>query len=446
MSELIRTGYTPYNIMIKPAGSLCNLDCRYCYYLDKADLFVNGIRQNHDKNFWENFVQNYISTQSSTNVSFVWQGGEPALMGLDFYKWIVEIQKKHAGNKKIENVFQTNGTLLNREWCSFLAENKFLVGISVDGPQNLHDIFRYNKQGKSSFKEVMNSIELLRKCNVDFNTLTTVNSLNVKYPLEVYQFLKEIGSQFLQFMPVVERISGLDKKNRPTILHPNDGDNLSVTEWSVNSLDYGKFLNSVFDQWVKKDVGKIYVQMFDVTLANWYGENPGLCVFSKHCGDNLIMEHQGNLYQCDHFVFKENYLGKFPENDLLEAAKSVEQITFGLNKEKLLPGECRDCEFLFACHGECPKNRIIRSKTGEPGLNYLCEGLKLFFQHVKPSMDYMLNELKNQRPPANIMKTFKTIAPPPPFANHKAAKVKVGRNELCPCGSGKFYKNCCRNK
>ncbi|MCU0461211.1 MAG: anaerobic sulfatase-maturation protein [Bacteroidales bacterium] len=426
--------------MLKPAGPVCNLDCTYCYYLEKKKLYPGKTDFRMSEEMLEEFTRQYIEANDIPVVTFVWQGGEPTLLGIDFFRKAMEFQKKYAGGKAIENAFQTNGTRLNEEWCSFLKDNNMLVGISIDGPEHIHDKFRKTASGGASFKRVMKGIEILQKKRVEFNTLSCVNNYSVHFPGETYSFLKSIGSVFMQFLPIVERKAGLQPDNLLTLVPNNYSGSAEITDWSVRGPDYGKFLTGIFDDWVRSDVGRYYVQIFDTTLANWVGEMPGICVFAGTCGDAMVMEHNGDLFSCDHYVYPEYFLGNISEKPLSEMFKSQRQFDFGIDKRNTLPRYCLICDVRFACHGECPKHRIARTPDGEKGLNWLCEGYKTFFHHVGPYMDFMAKELNNKRAPANVMQWIK---------NKESQVVKPsspGRNDPCPCGSGKKFKNCCALK
>ncbi len=444
MDYLIPTRGLAFNVMTKPVGSVCNLRCTYCYYLEKKHLYPGALsRMSHET--LEKFIKQYIEAQKVPAVTFVWQGGEPSLAGLDFYKTVIQLQKKYANGKHIENAFQTNGMLIDDAWCEFFKENNFLVGISIDGPENLHNAFRMDASGKDSWKIVMNGIRLLHKHHVEFNTLTTVNRISGDHPLAIYRFLKEIGSGFIQFLPVAEIISSDNEANNGLhLITPAHKGKKEVTEWSVMPEQYGKFLITIFDEWVRNDVGRYFVQLFDVTLANWVGQMPGLCVFSETCGDALVMEHNGDVYSCDHFVYPEYFLGNVHNIPLAEMAFSQRQIQFGQEKLTKLPQFCMECEYRFACHGECPKHRWDKTPDGEEGLNYLCKAYKMFFGHVHPYMQYMADQLAKKQAPANVMNWIKQNE-----QNHLAIQKKqmmVGRNDPCPCGSGKKFKNCCMGK
>jgi len=431
---------TAFNVMVKPAGPVCNLDCTYCYYLEKRKLYPGKADFKMTEELLEEYTRNYIEAQNVPLVTFTWQGGEPTLMGIDFFRKAIELQKKYAGGKRIDNAFQTNGTRLNDEWCKFFSDNNILVGVSIDGPEHNHDHFRKTPSGGPSFKRVMKGIELLQRNKVEFNTLSVVNNYNVHFASETYRFLKSIGSVFLQFLPVVERRTEPSSENILSLVS-NEFDGIAkVTDWSVRGKDFGNFLIEVFNEWVRSDVGRYYVQIFDATLANWVDEMPGICVFAGTCGDAMVMEHNGDVFSCDHFVYPEYYLGNIKETPLVEMARSQRQFDFGIDKRNKLPRYCLRCEVRFACHGECPKHRFISTPDGEPGLNWLCEGYKLFFNHVSPYMDFMAKELSNKRAPANIMQWIK---------NKESQVIKPaapGRNDPCPCGSSKKFKNCCAGK
>ena len=395
----------PMYVMLKPVGSKCNLDCDYCYYLEKENLYEkrNPVMS---KELLEKFIKQYIESQTMPEIMFTWHGGETLMRPLSFYKRAVELQKQYARGRHIDNSIQTNGTLLNDEWCKFFKENNFLVGISIDGPKEFHDAYRRDKMGRPSFHRVMKGIELLKKHEVEFNCLAVVNDYNVDYPLEFYNFFKEIGCQYIQFTPIVERI-----RKQPSLLKlataKQTDDEVDLAPYTVPADKWGNFLCAIFDEWIKEDVGKIFIQIFDSTLANWVGEQPGVCTMAKTCGHAGAMEFNGDVYSCDHFVFPEYRLGNIYNKTLTSMMYSDEQMKFGNDKFDSLPKQCRECDFLFACYGECPKNRFINDKYGNEGLNYLCEGYYKFFSHVAPYMDFMKKELQAQRPPANVMQWAK---------------------------------------
>jgi uncharacterized protein len=325
-------------------------------------------------------------------------------MGIDFFRKAVAFQKKYGNGKRIENAFQTNGTLINEDWCHFFKENNFLVGISVDGPREIHNGHRVNFNGKASFDEVIKTIRLFQKHQVEFNTLTVVHNDNSQKPLEIYNFLKSAGSGFIQFIPIVERIWHIAGENELKLVGPEVESAVSVTDWSVKPADYGNFLITIFDEWVRKDVGKCFIQLFDVTLANWTGHSPGLCVFDETCGNAMVLEYNGDLYSCDHFVYPHHKLGNINETTMRSMAQSFRQNEFGNSKLLKLPTYCIDCEYRFACHGECPKHRFEYTPEGQRGLNYLCKAYKMFFTYVHPYMQYMSDELAAGRAPENVMR------------------------------------------
>ena len=370
---------SPLYVMLKPVGSRCNLACKYCYYLDKGKLYPE--QEPLSEELLETFIRQYIEAQTMPEVLFTWHGGEPLLQPLSFYRKALELQQRYARGRQIDNCLQTNGTLLTDEWCEFLRENRFLVGISIDGPQTYHDAYRCR-----SFDKVLRGIRLLQKHNVEWNAMATVNHLNADDPVGFYRFFKEIGCQYLQFTPVVER----DSREQ-------------ITDTSVTPEQWGRFLCGVYDEWKREDIGRIFVQLFDATLANWAGEPPGICSMSPTCGRAAVMEANGDVYSCDHFVFPEYRLGNIRQQSLTEMLYGERQQQFGRNKHAGLPRQCRECRFLFACHGECPKNRFLKDKYGEPGLNYLCAGYQQFFAHVATDMDFMKAELDAGRSPANLM-------------------------------------------
>lgn len=392
---------TAFSAMIKPAGSVCNLGCRYCYYLDKASLYEN--RQSiMDDELLETTIKQYIQANDIPQIMFVWHGGEPLIAGLDFYKKAVDLQRQYANGKQIENVLQTNGMLIDEAWCRFFAEHRFLIGISIDGPASVHDAYRRNKAGEVTFDKVMNAIELMKKYWVEFNTMSVVSRASEGKAIEIYRFLKSIGSSFMQFLPALEHVRISDKTGKPLIVPPGTPDSV-MAEWSVSAKGYGRFLNDIFDEWVLTDVGRYFVQMFDVALAQWVGVPPALCAFADTCGDTLVIEHNGDVYSCDHFVYPEYRLGNIKDHNLKSLYQKKEQFRFGMDKRNTLPSECLNCRYYFACRGECPKHRFEQSADGEPNKNALCEGFKLFFKHVDPYMKYMADLLREQKPPALVM-------------------------------------------
>jgi uncharacterized protein len=396
-----------FHIMTKPIGPICNLDCSYCFYLEKEKLYQGTTRWKMPREVLEYYIKEYIAAQPLDEVNFAWQGGEPTLLGVEFFREVVALEQKHAAGKAIHNALQTNGTLIDDEWGAFLAENRFLVGLSIDGPRHMHDHYRVDKGGAPTFDRVMRGLGKLKQHGVEFNTLTVVNRHNSHFPLDVYRFLKEIGSGFMQFIPVVERKAAQPGADGLVLIQPScdaeDGA-AQVTEWSVEPLGYGQFLARIFDEWVKADVGRFYVQQFDVALESWLGMEASLCVFRETCGSAMAIEHSGDLFSCDHFVYPEHKLGNIMEQDLAQMAGSAQQKKFGLDKRGSLPRMCRECDVRFACNGECPKHRFTQTPDGEAGLNYLCAGYKHFFHHIDPYMKFMAAELRAGRPPANVMR------------------------------------------
>ncbi|MCA9969331.1 MAG: anaerobic sulfatase maturase [Anaerolineales bacterium] len=436
-----------FHIMTKPAGAICNLDCKYCYFLSK-EMMYPGSRFRMADELLETFVKQYIEAQQAPEVTFAWQGGEPTLMGLPFFERVIHYQQKHARpGMAIHNALQTNGTLLDDDWCRFFKQHNFLVGISIDGPRALHDAYRVNKGGAGSFSQVMRGWRLLVDHGVEFNVLCTVHAANQDHPLDVYRFFRDtLRAQFIQFIPIIERAtaqilplanigwSERDGGERP--LYTQSGSH--VTERSVDAHQYGAFLSAIFDEWVRRDVGQVYVQMFDVALGAWLGQPGSLCIFAPTCGRALALEHNGDLFSCDHFVEPDYLLGNIRQAHMLELVASEKQRQFGLDKQATLPAYCRQCEVRFACHGGCPKNRFIPTPDGEPGLNYLCAGYKAFFNHVDRPMKIMARLLRQRRPPADIM----PLLAAEDEARLQQAYAKAGRNDPCPCGSGKKFKQC----
>lgn len=389
----------PIYVMAKPVGSACNLACEYCYYLEKKNLYPEDTRHLMSDHVLEQYIRQYIEAQPHDSVQFTWHGGEALIRPLDFYRKVVSLQQKYADGRRIDNSLQTNGILLNDSWCAFLKKNNWLVGVSIDGPQEFHDEYRRDKSGKPSFVRVMKGIRLLQKYDVEWNAMAVVNDYNAEHPLEFYNFFKNIGCRFIQFTPIVERIG--DKGNLQAL-----GGKGEVADFSVTPEQWGNFLCAVFDEWVRKDVGQYFIQIFDSTLANWVGEMPGVCVYAPTCGHAAALEYNGDLYSCDHFVFPQYKLGNIAHKTIFEMMNSERQLKFGRDKRASLPSQCRECRYLFACNGECPKNRFAFTSQGEPGLNYLCEGYYRFFDHVAPYMDFMKKELLAGRPPANVMNLF----------------------------------------
>ena len=406
MNDNIATPFAkPLYVMLKPAGAHCNLACKYCYYLEKNNLYQNSHRHLMSDEMLEQFTREYIEAQTMPQVLFTWHGGEPLMRSIDFYKKALELQKKYANGKQIDNVIQTNGTLLTNEWCEFFDKNHWLVGISIDGPQEYHDHYRVTPDGKPSWEKVMQGISLLKKHRVEWNAMAVVNAYNAEHPLEFYHFFRDNGCQYLQFTPIVERLT--EHEDGRTLASLADDREIPLADASVTPQQWGNFLCTIFDDWVRHDVGKTFVEIFDCTLANWMGVLPGICAYSKECGHAGVMEHNGDVYSCDHFVFPEYKLGNIREQSLIDMLYGEKQQAFSRLKHTSLPRQCKECDMEFACHGECPKNRFEKDKYGEPGLNYLCQGYYQYYTHVAPYMDFMKRELLAQRPPANIMNVLK---------------------------------------
>lgn len=419
-----------FHVMTKPTGPICNLDCKYCFYLEKEKLYPADTKWAMPDDVLESFVRQHIEAHSVPEVLFAWQGGEPTLLGVDYFRKIVALQKQYAGGKRIANAFQTNGVLLNDEWCEFFRENEFLVGLSIDGPEAIHDYYRVDRGGKPTFKKVMRGLEALKRNQVDFNTLTVLSKANQDHPLEVYRFLKEIGSMVMQFIPLVERLTP-NPSPLKMVLPVHDG---SLAEWSVEPVAFGKFLITIFEEWVRQDVGKHYVQLFDVALESWLGIPAGLCWFRETCGAAMALEHNGDLYSCDHFVYPENKLGNIMDQPLSSLVNSAQQLEFGREKASTLPKYCRECDVRFACHGECPKHRFLKTPDGEDGLNYLCSGYQSFFRHIDPYMRFMAAMIQRRQAPARVMEFFPHL---------EAAFAKCAPEDPCPCRKGPDYQNCC---
>ena len=396
----------PMYIMVKPVGSACNLRCDYCYYLEKQHLYANEGRQMLSDELLERFIREYIESQTTPEVLFTWHGGEPLVRPLAFYEKVVRLQQRYARGRRIANSLQTNGTLINDDWARFFHDQGWLIGVSLDGPEAYHDAFRRTRGGGPSFRNVIRGIDILNRHAVEWNALAVANRLNGDHPLSFYRFFKNIGCRYIQVTPVVERLA-----------HHDDGRQLAslvdegqLAPFSIRPKQWGNFLCTIFDEWVRHDVSMFFINIFDATLANWVGVAPGLCTMAKHCGHAGVMEHNGDVYSCDHFVFPEYKLGNIHEQSLVEMMYSERQRRFGRAKADSLPTQCRECQWLNACHGECPRNSFIRTANGEPGLNYLCEGYRQYFSHVAPYMDVMKRLLGEKRPPAEIMDMLATGA------------------------------------
>jgi uncharacterized protein len=430
-----RDGPAAFHLLAKPTGAVCNLDCSYCFFLSKEMLYP-GSRFRMADELLETYLRQLIEAHARVpEVTIAWQGGEPTLMGVEFFRRSVELASRYLRpGQRAAYTIQTNATLVDEEWAQFFKEHDFLVGVSIDGPQALHDAFRVDKGGKGSFDKVVRGLGFLQRAGVEWNALTTIHAANAERGRDVYCFLRdELGARFVQFIPIIERVSNRNGdapwtswRDRP--LYVQEGN--AVTDRSVTAEQYGRFLIDVFEEWVRHDVGAVYVQMFDVALANWVGEQPSLCVHSETCGLALALEHTGDLYSCDHFVEPKHKLGNIHMTHMLELVESPQQQRFGLDKRDTLPGYCRECDVRFACHGGCPKDRFIHTPDGEPGLNYLCAGLKAFFHHVDAPMRTMGALLARNRAPAEVM------------ALYAAEDSRRGRNDLCTCGSGRKWKRC----
>ena len=395
-----------FSALTKPVGSMCNLNCAYCYYLDKERFYGEKQIVMSDE-MVERYIKEYIKTNDTPEINFVWHGGEPLLAGIDYFKKVVLYQERYNTQKRVIcNSIQTNATLLNEEWCRFFKENNFLVGVSIDGPKDIHNRYRYSKDGKGSFDRVIDGIELLKRYGVDFNSLSVVNNLSEGRGREIYQFLKSIGVQFMQFLPAIDYISSTELyKEKGVISSPigdNNLENSHLAPWSVSTRGYGEFLIEIFDEWVVQDVGEIFVQIFDMTLCSWCGIEAPLCAYREVCGQSIAVEHNGDVYSCDHFVFPENRLGNIKERSLKEMIRSTDQISFGLDKRNRLSKECMRCNYYFACRGECPKHRHLDTLDGEKKFT-LCEGIRLYYEHTKPFMKFMQEQLSQQRAAANVM-------------------------------------------
>ena len=434
-----------FSVLVKPTGAVCNLDCKYCFFLSKQTLYPDSDFRMAD-DLVEEYIRQLLESQKGSVVALAWQGGEPTLMGLGFFRRTMELVAKYRKpGQKVEHSIQTNGTRLDDAWCEFFKEHKFLVGLSVDGPRELHDTYRVDKGGKGTFDQVMQGWEMLVKHGVEFNILCTIQAANVEHPLKVYRFFRdELKTRFIQFIPIVERgnadlvsianVGWGERGSDPRPLYTQSGN--QVTGRSVGAEAMGEFLVEIFEEWVRRDVGRVYVQMFDTTLGAHLGQY-GLCIFSPTCGNALALEHNGDLYSCDHFVEPDYKLGNIQEDHLADLVASERQRRFGSDKQTALPGYCRECDVLFACNGGCPKDRFIATPNGEPGLNYLCAGYKRFFQHVDPAMRRMAGLLRQGRAPAEIMNWVAVEDD-----KWKAVAAKIGRNEACPCGSGRKAKHC----
>jgi len=413
--------------MAKPTGSACNLNCDYCFFLKKKELYP-GSSFRMPEEVLEAYIKQLLEAHQVPQVTVAWQGGEPTLMGLDFFRRALKLQKKYRRpDTVIENTFQTNGVLLDDQWCQFFRENGFLIGLSLDGPEDLHDFYRRDKGGQGTWERVVKAARLLQKHDVAFNILCAVNSRNAEYPLEVYRFFRdELCAQYLQFIPIVER-------NNERGFQEGD----EVTDRSVSPEKWGRFLIDIFDEWVRRDVGRMFVLNFDGALAGWLGMAGTLCIFGPTCGLGMALEHNGDLYSCDHFVEPDYYLGNIMQTPLAELAGSGKQHRFGQDKRDNLPRFCHQCQYLFACNGECPKNRFLTTPEGEPGLNYLCAGYKRFFEHADTPLKLLAELLRRGLPAAQVMSLLARAG-----EQSQPGSGKISRNAPCPCGSGLKFKKC----
>ena len=426
-----KTNPSRIHVLAKPTGSACNLNCSYCFYL-KKELLYPGSNFRMSDEVLENYIRQLIESHRSDKVTVAWQGGEPTLMGVDFYRRAIELEEKYRRpGMTFENTLQTNGILLNDEWCKFFNENDFLIGISIDGPRELHDAHRVDKRGGPTFDRVMKGLRLLQKHRVEYNVLVTINHVNANHPLDVYRFLRdEAGATWMQFIPAIERLT------EGSVTRYQQG--TTVSDRSVESQQWGSFLIAIFDEWVRRDVGKIFVQTFEAAVRNWVGMgSSGMCVFDPVCGHGLVLEHNGDLYSCDHFVEPAYLRGNILRHHMIDLVGSKRQRKFGRDKFDKLLLSCRQCEVRFACHGECPKNRFLTTPDGEFGLNYLCLGYKAFFQHIDKPAQIMAQLIRRGSSAAQVMQVLDQE-----YAKQAEAFSKVGRNEPCPCGSGLKFKKC----
>jgi len=399
------------HVIAKPIGPACNLNCEYCFYLEKQALFGPGEQYRMSDDVLSAFITKYITSQPTPLVEFVWQGGEPTLLGLDFFKRVVELQKPYSKNKTIKNSLQTNGTMLTGDWCRFLKQNKFMVGISIDGPKEVHDRYRRDRMGKGTFDQVMRGLRLLQKHKIEYNVLASIALETARQPLEVYRFLRDEGVEFIQFAPIVERMSDIRSKQHglrlagPALL--DKVEQSKVTPWSVIPIEYGDFLIAIYEEWVHHDVGKVFVMNFEWALNAWIGNPSPVCIHADQCGRSLVVEHNGDVYACDHCVYPEFRLGNIVSDGLLDMAERSRKAGFGVAKEKALPSWCHDCKVLAACRGGCPKHRFATTYYNEPGLHYLCEGYKKFFTHIRKYCHAMTQLLEHGYPASLIMEAVR---------------------------------------
>ncbi|TCS43778.1 anaerobic sulfatase maturase [Reinekea marinisedimentorum] len=393
----------PFHLMAKPTSFSCNIDCDYCFYLEKERQLPRAKNAKPSDAMSDEvlraYIKNYINSQPTSQVEFAWQGGEPTLAGLGFFRKAVALQQRFANGKTIRNNLQTNGIVLNEEWCQFLKEHNFLVGLSVDGPEELHNAYRLTATGKPTFKKVMRAVELLKQYDVPFNTLTVINNINVKHPKAVYRFLKEIGSHYQQYIPVVESraLQGAESLN-DLIASTHSAECLP---FSVDANEFGDFMNSIFDEWVRNDVSEVFIQLFESTLAAWSGRQSSQCIFQKTCGDAMVIEQNGDIYSCDHYVYRDHKIGNILQGKLNKTHGSKQQNKFGNDKANI-SRTCQECSYLFACYGDCPKHRFLTDEKGVPH-SILCAGYKKIFSHIDNHMKFMANELAQGRPASNVM-------------------------------------------
>ena len=416
-----------FHVMAKPTGAQCNLECDYCFFLKKESLYPGSDFRMSDETM-EAYIRQTIEGHKVPEVTIAWQGGEPTLMGLDFFRRAVEVEKKYTRpGMRIENTLQTNGVLIDEEWCRFLHDNNFLVGLSLDGPRRLHDAYRHDKGGKPVFDRVVRAARLMQEHQVEFNILCTVNAVNSRYPLEVYRFFRdELKALYIQLIPIVERDN-----------ETGNQEGTKVTDRTVDPEQYGQFLIQIFDEWVRRDVGVMFVLFFDAVLASYVRGRSTVCILTPTCGEGVALEHTGDLYSCDHFVEPRYLLGNILQTPLAELVSSEKQRRFGRDKFDTLPRACRECKYLFTCHGECPKNRVLMTPDGEPGLNWLCKGLKAFFEHADRPMRIMADLLRRGQNADGVMRIMAEEE-----GQHHPKADKIGRNDPCPCGSGLKYKKC----
>ncbi len=436
----------PLHVIAKPAGPICNLACRYCFYLEKESLYPRGEAWKMSDDTLQAYVRQYIEAQPDgiEEIDFAFQGGEPTLMGLDFFRRVVQLQKELAPpTVRIRNSLQTNGIQLDDQWCQFLKEHDYLVGLSIDGPADLHNRYRVDRTGEGTHTQVMRAMATLQKHEVDFNALVCVSRHNANHPQRVYRFLCDQGVEFLQFIPIVEPLPGVSSWGTPPL--QNTLPETLVTSRSVLPDQFGRFLISIFEEWIHTDVGRVFVRDFDQALASWTGAGATLCVYAETCGRAMTIEHNGDLYSCDHYVYPQFNLGNLHETPILELANSERQQRFGRDKLDRLPEYCRSCPVRFACNGACPKDRFLHAPDGQFGLNFLCTGFKMFFEHIDPCMQFMAAESRAGRPAAGIMRRLRSEQQRV-RQEAEAEGRPLRRNDPCPCGSGKKYKSCCMRR